>query len=191
MIALSLCGCSSLAPPATLATATSQTGLAVVTQHLSGRISLHYTDLVSGHEESLFGRFDWSRHDDAVDLALLNPLGQSSALIHFDADHSTLTTADGKTFEDHDVEALTSRMLGWYLPLYGLIDWLDGQPAEQPAPDEVLRDAADHVTHIRQDGWTIDYPADSNPGGKPRRIDLAFANAQVSAQLRLVIDGRE
>jgi len=172
-----MAACSTLPPPAAPVAGD---------RSIDGRLSLHYKDLDSGKEDALSGRFAWIAHDDAVELTLLDPLGQSVARVRTRPGHSSITFRDGRTIEGDAPEALMQRTLGYALPLEGLGAWLDGH-AEAGAPATTLDDG-----RLRQSGWTIRFTAadDAVADTPPRRIDLYYPGPPAEIELRLVVDQR-
>ncbi len=150
---------------------------------IEGRISVRYHDLASGKEEALSGSFQWSERGDDVELALLDPLGQSVALIRSSPNLSTIAFRDGRRVEGDSPEALTRQALGWTVPLRGMRTWLDGRPATGADATTLDGDG------FRQDGWTIRFLRADD--GSPRRIDLSFPGPPAAIDLRLVVDRRE
>ena len=152
---------------------------------IEGRMAIRYKDLETSKEESLSGRFVWTAAADDVELGLLDPLGQTVALIRADGRRASITFRDGRRIVGATPEALTQQALGWTVPLRGLRAWLDGRTDGGVAT--TLDDG-----RIRQDGWTIRFvPADdAAPGGPPRRIDLAYPGPPAEIEMRLVVDRR-
>jgi outer membrane lipoprotein LolB len=196
-LAVLLAGCASLAPPTPKAASAGQ-------RSMSGRISVQYKDAESGRQEAFHGRFDWLQDGDSIDITLLDPLGQSVALLHTDsaaglaAPASTLTLRDGRTFSGRTPEDLSERTLGWRLPATGLGYWLEGRKAPgstaeidaNPAGTPGADASSGTPRGLVQDGWTVRYP-DSNSGTPPRRVDLSFTGGRGEIELRLVIDSRD
>jgi outer membrane lipoprotein LolB len=153
---------------------------------VEGRMSVHYKDLASGKEDASSGRFVWTTDGDALELSLLDPLGQTVALIRSDSRKSSIVFRDGRTVEGATPEALTERTLGWTVPLSGLRDWLDGRPG--PGSPVVRLDDG----RIRQDDWTIRFVRDDGAAADalPKRIDLAYPGPPAAIELRLVVDQR-
>lgn len=176
---------------------------------IEGRISVRYKDLGNGKEDALSGRFVWTRHapsggarsatahdsqgganDSAsIELSLLDPLGQTLALIRSDAIHASITFRNGRTVEGASPEALTQDTLGWAVPLHGLGSWLEGRPAAASAA--VTRDDGG----LQQDGWTIRFVREDHKDGAagklpPKRIDLFYPGPPAEIEMRLVIDQR-
>ncbi len=159
---------------------------------IEGRMSVRYKDLASDKEDALSGRFEWSQSGDGIELALLDPLGQTVALIRSDRHRSSIAFRDGRKVEGATPEALTQDTLGWTVPLQGLGSWLDGRPA--PDSPAVALDG----DGFRQSNWTIrfvrnvaDPAADpSAPASLPTRIDLHYPGPPAEIEMRLVIDQR-
>ncbi len=185
-VVMALCACSTVTPPRTLPSS--------VQRLVSGRISVHYKDLNTDREETLHGRFDWTQSKEQIELSLLDPLGQSVALIQSNAvddktrtPRSKLTLKDGREFNGTTAEDLSQQALGWRLPLRGLTYWLDGLAA--PGKETLVAQPGGSGMQLSQDGWTILYPGLA-PGSVPRRLDLSFPGPPVQVELKLVIDER-
>ena len=176
---------------------------------IEGRISVRYKDLSRDKEDALSGRFEWTQSGNDIELSLLDPLGQTVALIRSNPNHSSITFRDGRKVEGATPEALTQDTLGWTIPLGGLTSWLDGRPAAGSTA-VTLGDG-----RLRQDHWTIrfvrendkvnvtgtsatisedvpaDVPADLSAGLLlPKRIDLFYPGPPAEIEMRLVIDSR-
>lgn len=160
---------------------------------IEGRISVRYKNLDRDREESLSGRFDWSERGAAIELALLDPLGQTVALIRSSPAGSSIRFRDGRVVEGATPEALTQETLGWTVPMRGLAAWLEGHPAATSSSAPVEGYSINE--RFRQDGWTISFapPVDRGAQGatrKPRRIDLSYAGPPAEIEMRLVVDRR-
>ena len=153
---------------------------------VEGRLSVRYKDLATSKEDALSGRFVWTADATDIDLSLLDPLGQTVALIRSGTERSTVTFRDGRRVDGATPEALTRRALGWTVPLTGLRYWLDGRP-DPHSPVTTGDDG-----RLRQDGWTIRFVAadDAAPDAPPKRIDLAYPGPPVEIEMRLVVDRR-
>ena len=147
---------------------------------IAGRLSAR-------HDADAFaGSFHWSHAGDRDELDLASPLGQTVARLIGDAHGVLLQTPDGKVETANDWTALTSRGLGWVLPVTGLAFWIQGTPrTDAPFTAEAGDDGAPGV--LRQDGWTIVYQAFAkDASGVPRPVRLTLDYPGV--ELRLVID---
>lgn len=152
---------------------------------LVGRIGMRYRD------EAASGQLEW-RHSAARDeLLITSPLGQGIAQILRERESVTLTTADGRSFQAADAEALTERALGFRLPLNGLADWVRGQPSRRVPIAEQKRDSAGRLVSLQQGGWRIEYLGyrEAGPGaGLPAQMRLNYPpTAPSGIELRLAI----
>ena len=153
---------------------------------IEGRLSVRYKDLETSKEEALSGRFVWTAAGDDVELDLLDPLGQTVALVRSGPRGSSITFRDGRRVDGATPDALTQNALGWTLPLRGLRDWLDGTP-DRGTPVTTLADG-----RLLQDRWTIRFVAADGAvaGAPPKRVDLSFPGPPVEVEMRLVVDRR-
>jgi len=147
---------------------------------IAGRLSAR-------HDADAFAaNFHWSHAGDRDELDLASPLGQTVARLMGDARGVLLQTPDGKVETASDWTTLTSRGLGWALPIEGLAFWVQGAPRKgAPFTAEAGADGAPSV--LRQDGWTIVYQAfakDATGVSRPARMTLDYPGVE----LRLVID---
>ncbi len=173
VLSLMTTGCASLPPAALERTATGDT--------IEGRISVRYKSLATDKEEALSGRFVWTASGDDLELSLLDPLGQTVALIRSSTAHSSITFRDGRQVDGDTPESVTQQTLGWTVPLHGLRYWLEGQSD----PDSEVSTSTDG--RIRQDNWSIRFSA-GEP--LPKRIDLYYPGPPTEIDLRLVVDQR-
>jgi outer membrane lipoprotein LolB len=178
LLAFAVAACSSLPQGALDRTAGGRT--------IEGRLSVRYKDLETAKEESLSGKFVWATGAGETELSLLDPFGQTVALIRSDSARSSITFRDGRRVDGATPEALTAKTLGWMVPLRGLRYWLEGEPDRDSAVAR-LEDG-----RIRQDGWTIRFVAadDAADGAPPRRIDLNYPGPPAEIEMRLVVDQR-
>lgn len=146
---------------------------------LSGRIAVKYR----GNSSS--GSLRWSHREEQDNITLLSPLGQAVTQITRDAGGVTLVDQNQQTHHAADAESLTTKLLGWRLPLSGLRYWVVGQPA--PAlPYQIARDATQRPAVLLQDGWHLDYSAWQAVAGQalPRKLTLQRDDLEI----RLVMD---
>jgi len=157
---------------------------------IEGRIAIHTRDLATQKEDASSGRFVWTTAGDELELSLLDPLGQTVALVRSDAKHSSITFRDGRKVDGDTPEELTQRTLGWTVPLRGLRYWLVGR-ADPSRPMTMLPDSG-----FRQDDWTLGFQREQGDAAHdaadvlPKRIDLHFPGPPVDIELRLVVDSR-
>jgi len=130
------------------------------------------------------GRFEWRQQDDRLRLLVRGPLG-GGVLQVVGTPEELEVTARGETWTLGDPEGELSAMLGWWLPVASLRDWLLGLPDRdyrvrvEPGPEGVLESLEqrlwrlDYVTYQLRDGLLI-----------PRRIDMSHGALRV----RLTVD---
>lgn len=118
---------------------------------LNGRVSIK-----RGMDNSSAGlRWVHNPEEDEDEVLILEPMGQTIARIHRDAQGATLE-AQGRFYVAQDVESLTQQVLEWSLPLSWLSHWIVGVPAQGAAAD-IQRDAKKQITLLRQAGWEVRY----------------------------------
>lgn len=144
---------------------------------MNGRISVKH----NGSRDSAGLR--WTHQENADEILLLNPLGQTAARIFRDEMHATLESS-GRHYQDNDVESLMMQVLGWRLQLDGLHHWVLGMKKDGAAL--IDRDEAGRILVLRQDGWEVRYLAyaDDKANSLPSRMQLSRENLL----LTLVID---
>ena len=142
-------------------------------------------------EQAVQGRFNWRQNDDALELVVRNPLG--AGILRVTGPPEALTvTARGETRTLTDPETEISELVGWWLPVASLPDWLLGFPDDdyravtQPGLDGTL-------ASLEQRLWRVDYPeyglaaTGAGTGSDvlvPRRIDLTHG----ALTLKLTVD---
>lgn len=165
LIVLLLAGC---ATPA-LREVDSSAALPVATPladfHLEGRLSARSED------RSVSGSLTWERTHGVDTLLLSGPLGQGAAEIRREAGRAELRTADGGRIVESSDGRLMSRVLGFNLPLEGLLYWLSGLPQ----PGVAFRGGLDqqgHLAWLDQEGWHLEYQRYARHGARwlPGRI---------------------
>ena len=142
-------------------------------------------------ERSFQGSFNWLQNGDALDLVVRGPLRNGVLQVEGRPDALTVR-ARGETHTLTDPETELSELIGWWLPVASLPDWLLGFPDDQfravtmPGADGTL-------ASIEQRLWRVDYPAyglaatSGGPGRQalvPRRIDMTYG----ALTLKLTID---
>jgi outer membrane lipoprotein LolB len=174
---LTLAGCASTPPREASPVKFPEAGSAY---EIAGRLTARHD------AEAFAASFHWSHAAGRDELDLASPLGQTVARLSGDASGVVLRTPDGKVETANDWTTLTSRGLGWALPVEGLSFWIQGAPRKgAPFTAEAGDDGAPGV--LRQDGWTIVYQAfakDAAGVSRPVRMTLDYPGVE----LRLVID---
>lgn len=157
----------------------------VGTWEMRGRLT------VDTGERGFQGSFNWRQQDDALELIVRGPLRNGVLQVEGPPDALTVT-ARGETRTLTDPEAELSELVGWWLPVASLPDWLLGFPdsdfraVTEPGADGTL-------ASLEQRLWRVDYPAyglaatDGGTGSEvlvPRRIDLTHG----ALTLKLTVD---
>lgn len=181
-----LAGCATTSAP--------RSSAAVAPYHdsieLAGRIAINYSK--DGKKESLNGKFTWRQSKDSTDVNLISPTGQTVAVISVTPTSATLKQSGKEPLTASDLDSLTTRTLGWTLPVSGLRDWLQGHAIASDGSRYTATPANDTV--ITRDGWKLDYVSwqdDAAPVPQPKRIDVTrvVLGQQVDDMaLRIVID---
>jgi outer membrane lipoprotein LolB len=152
-----------------------------------GRFAVRYVDQ-NGQPRNAYGNFDWQEQGDTVTLQLLNPFGQTLAIVTSSPAAATLELPNRQPFTADNVSTLMQRALGFVLPVEGLRYWL--QPS--PAPTSNAKTIADpqsqtRLKEIDQDGWTIQYIAYTDtPEAGVKRVDLTRRDPPLD--IKLVLD---
>jgi outer membrane lipoprotein LolB len=184
---VALSGCASVKPqgPSTSNAATAVT--AQTTRAYHGRFAVQYVDQ-NGQQRNAYGNFDWQERGDTVTLQLLNPLGQTMAIVTSSPAAATLELPNRQPLTADNVSTLMQNALGFALPVEGLRYWL--QPSVAPtskATTEKDPQQATRLKEIQQDGWTIDYVAYADaPATGVKRVNLA--RTEPPLDIKLVLD---
>lgn len=185
---LVLAGCATQQPPRQPSTSNATTSLTTQTNRAyHGRFAVQYVDQ-NGQQRNAYGNFDLRETDSTVTLQLLNPLGQTLALVTSAPSQATLELPNRQPLTADNVSTLMQQALGFALPVEGLRYWL--QPSV--APTSRARTTPDpqnpqRLSQIEQDGWTIDYVAYADaPGTGVKRVNLT--REEPPLQIKLVLD---
>ena len=147
---------------------------------LTGRLSARRGN------DALSANFRWTHEQQRDELDLSSPLGQTIARLSSDASGVYLQTPDGRVETADDWAALTTRALGWPLPVEGLASWIQGVP-RAGVPAAVERASDGMPAALRQDGWSVVYQAferGSDGLSRPKRLTLDFPEVE----LRIAVD---
>ena len=118
---------------------------------MRGRLS------VDTGEREFQGSFNWLQQDDALELVVRGPLRNGVLRVEGRPDALTVT-ARGETRTLTDPEAELSELIGWWLPVASLPNWLLGFPdrgfraVTAPGADGTL-------ASLEQRLWRVDYTA--------------------------------
>lgn len=122
--------------------------------------------------------------EDEDEVLILEPMGQTIARIHREAQGSTLE-AEGRFYVSQDVESLTKQVLGWTMPLTLMSHWVVGVPS-RGGEAEVQRDAKKQITMLHQAGWEIKYTRYAN--NSPESLPTRFVMKSDKLEMTVVID---
>ena len=152
----------------------------------SGRFAV--TTALGEQRENVSGRFHLEIRGSQQTVELASPLGTTVARVEIEPGGARATGAQMQEVRGADADTLTQQLLGWPLPVSGLVDWIEGRPV----PTRVARVEREggRVVLVEQDGWTIRLPEYSEATARPRRLVLerpAAANTP-SVVLRLIVD---
>lgn len=156
---------------------------------LSGRLLVNYQK--DGQPQSLNGKFEWTQRPGRIDVSLVSPLGQTVAAISVTPQQATLKQAGREPLVASDIDALTTRTLGWSLPVSGLRDWLQGYAVDASGKRFVASPA--HNSVFTKDGWRLRFVSwqdEATPHPFPSRIDAERSATPTSDELaiRIVLD---
>ncbi|WP_322011063.1 lipoprotein insertase outer membrane protein LolB [Paraburkholderia sp. J12] len=188
LFALAGCATTPHPPAGQPSTANATTSLTTQTSRAyQGRFAVQYVDQ-NGQQRNAYGNFDWRETDSTVTLQLLNPLGQTLAVITSSPAQATLELPNRQPLTADNVSTLMQQALGFALPVEGLRYWL--QPSVAPTSRAHTKaDPQDpaRLGQIEQDGWTIDYVAYADaPATGVKRVNLTRDDPPL--QIKLVLD---
>ncbi len=147
---------------------------------LTGRLSVRHGS------DALAANFHWTHAGGRDELDLASPLGQTIARLSGDASGVRLQTSDGRVAIASDWSSLTTRALGWPLPVEGLAFWIQGLPRDG-APAAIEAGSDGMPAALRQDGWSVVYQAferGSDGVPRPQRLTLDYPEVE----LRIAVD---
>ncbi len=126
------------------------------------------------------GRIEWRHQREDDDLAIRDPIGGMIARVRRTGTVYALEVPDRPIEQSLDPDELTERVLGWRLPLQGMVWWLRGVPDPTLPLDAPVRLADDaRVSSLRQRGWTVVVRARHTDTGLPERLELSRGTLQI------------
>lgn len=153
-----------------------------------GRFAVQYNDQ-NGQQRNAYGNFSWQETGDTVTLQLLNPLGQTLAIVTSSPSSATLELPNRAPQTATNVSELMQNTLGFALPVEGLRYWLQPSPAPTSRARTTMDSSSENgrLKEIEQDGWTIDYVAYADaPATGLKRVNLARQDPPLA--IKLVLD---
>ena len=113
-----------------------------------------------------------------------DPIGGMIARVRRDSTVYALEVPDRPIEQSLDPDALTERVLGWRLPLRGMVWWLRGVPDPGlPADGPVQLGEDGRPMLLQQGGWTVAVRARHVDTGMPERLE--FTRGSLSIRLFL------
>jgi outer membrane lipoprotein LolB len=108
-------------------------------------------------ERRFQGSFNWRQQGDALELVVRGPL--RNGVLRVEGRPAALTvTARGETRTLTDPEAELSELIGWWLPVASLPDWLLGLP-DRSFRAETVPGTDGTLASLEQRLWRVDYAA--------------------------------
>jgi len=145
---------------------------------VEGRFAVRYPTETG--QEGGNGRLEWRHRGDEDDLAIRDPIGGMIARIRRTGTVYALEVPDRPTEQSLDPDELTERVLGWRLPLRGMVWWLRGVPDPVMPADAPGRLGDDgRPVALRQAGWAIVVRSRHADTGLPERLELSRGALQI------------
>jgi outer membrane lipoprotein LolB len=124
------------------------------------------------------GSFNWRQNGDELELIVRGPLRNGVLRVEGRPDALSVT-ARGETHRLTDPEAELSELIGWWLPVASLPNWLLGLP-DREFRAVTMPGADGTLASLEQRLWRADYPeygltaldATGNEVLVPRRVEL-------------------
>jgi outer membrane lipoprotein LolB len=142
---------------------------------------------VAAGSEGFQARLRWVQEGPRAQLSLQGPFGAGGVQITSEGDNLTIVNSHGERVGARDARAQLVEQLGFDPPLGSLRYWILGVPDPgQPVGGEVVDDANQHLTHLEQAGWQIEYPAYMPANGRsmPAKVTLLKGDVRV----RMAVD---
>lgn len=146
--------------------------------------------VVDTGDRAFQGSFNWRQRDDALELVVRGPL-RNGVLQVAGRPNALTVTARGETRTLTDPETELSELIGWWLPVASLPDWLLGFPdsafraATEPGVDGTLAGLEQRLWHVAYPTYGLAPIAATGENVLvPSRIDLSHGELT----LKLTID---
>jgi outer membrane lipoprotein LolB len=142
---------------------------------IDGRLSArHGTQAIAVH-------FAWTHAASRDEFVVATPLGQTIAELDGDVSvpRVVVRMADGRREEARDWSELTTRTLGFALPVAWLSTWARGAP-HADAPHTIEVDPFGRASVLWQNGWEVVYGYADESSRFPARLRLAGPDVDVA-----------
>ena len=145
--------------------------------HLEGAVS------VISPQGSQVANIDWLQFDDnSYRIQLYGPLGLGTVKLVSQSQEVDLTLSDGRHYQALNAAQLMQQILGWSLPVEGLVYWVRGIP--DPAfPAQIQLNSVGVLSTLVQQGWTIQYLSDQQIGELIVPHQLRLTNGQLKVMM--------
>lgn len=98
----------------------------------------------------------WTRNGENHQLKLNAALGQGVILIDKDSQSASLTTTEGKIYQDASAQQLLMNVAQLMIPVEGLETWIKGIPHNRSSAQPEI-DGAGRARTLAQDGWKVNF----------------------------------
>ncbi len=123
----------------------------------------------------------WRQYANQMQITFFSSLGTSIARLQGTPGHITLITQDDQRYHAADPDQLTTKLLGWPLPVSGLYYWIRGLP--MPGTSQQL--STPLLSQLQQQGWNIDYQRYQTVAGYTLPYQLTLKRKGL--QLRIIV----
>jgi outer membrane lipoprotein LolB len=145
---------------------------------VSGRFAVRYP--TAEGSQGANGRIEWRHTHAEDDLAIRDPIGSMVARIRRADTVYSLERPDQPLAQSLDPDALTEQVLGWRLPLRGMVWWLRGVIDPAVAPDGPSRLGEDgRAATLSQGGWQVAIRSRHTDTGLPERLEFTRGALQI------------
>lgn len=131
-------------------------------------------------EENTSANLDWNQHPYYFRMLISGPFGGGRTVLEGREGRFSLSNSDGR-FEAESPEALMEEQLGWALPVSAMPDWVRGLPGDHDSY-QLETDELGFPSHLKQDGWDIDYRDWERFEGMwlPRRLVMNYDDIRIT-----------
>lgn len=155
---------------------------AVHAWQLSGRVS------VSNEDEAWQLNVIWQQQADNYEIRLSGPFGMGKVRLEGSEDGVFLYDSDGHAYYAQEPDSLLLEHTGVFMPISSLYYWIRGLPDPATGGIQIPQlDTWGRLTHLRQDGWSVDLKRYARVD-KLQLPDKLFIRNDQGIEVRVVID---
>lgn len=131
--------------------------------------------------QAIVAHFTWTHSGPRDEFVVATPLGQTLAELDGDASvpRVEVRMADGRRDDARDWTELTSRAVGFALPVSWLAAWIRGAP-HADGSHAVELDTTGRASVLRQSGWEVVYSYADEAARRPSRLRLAYPDVEIA-----------